>query len=101
MPGRGTLDESGKPTGGWGETHSASLLYDYQCRRLNMRYRGENGNTVFAHSLNNTVLASPRILIPLLEMHQQQDGSVAVPECLQPYMQGIKVLTPSTAPANA
>ena len=74
MPGRGDLDKSGKPSGDWGETHSASRLNDYQCRRLNMRYRDEDGQTVFAHSLNNTVLASPRILIPFLEMHQQQDG---------------------------
>ncbi len=101
MPGRGNLDANGKPTGDWGETHSASRLYDYQCRRLNMRYRDENGNTVFAHSLNNTVLASPRILIPLLEMHQQSDGSVAIPDCLQPYMHGLQTLEPNTSPANA
>jgi len=94
MPARGELDANGKPSGGWGETHSASRLYDYQCRRLNMRYRDEDGQTVFAHSLNNTVLASPRILIPLLEMHQQQDGSVNIPTCLQPYMHGISVLEP-------
>ncbi len=100
MPGRGELDADGKPQGDWGETHSASRLYDYQCRRLNMRYRDEDGNTVFAHSLNNTVLASPRILIPLLEMHQQKDGSVAIPECLQPYMNGMKVLEACTAPLN-
>ena len=60
-----------------------------------MRYRDEDGNTVIAHSLNNTVLASPRVLIPILEMHQQEDGSVAVPECLQPYMHGLKVLEPN------
>ncbi|MBI68925.1 MAG: serine--tRNA ligase [Phycisphaerae bacterium] len=100
MPGRGQLDQDGKPEGAWGETHSASRLYDYQCRRLNMRYRDEDGNTVFAHSLNNTVLASPRILIPLLEMHQQQDGSVRVPECLQPYMNGMTVIEPQTCPSS-
>jgi seryl-tRNA synthetase len=100
MPGRGELDIDGKTAGDWGETHSASRLYDYQCRRLNMRYRDKEGNTVIAHSLNNTVLASPRILIPLLEMHQQQDGSVEIPECLQPYMNGMKVLAPCTATAN-
>ncbi len=96
MPGRGDLDSDGKHTGDWGETHSASRLYDYQCRRLNMRYRDENGQTVFAHSLNNTVLASPRILIPLLEMHQQQDGSVSIPTCLQPYMDGAQLLEPTS-----
>ncbi len=101
MPGRGELDVNGKPSGDWGETHSASRLYDYQCRRLNMRYRNADGNTVFAHSLNNTVLASPRILIPLLEMHQQPDGSVAVPDCLQPYMHGLQTLEPNTSTANA
>ncbi len=100
MPCRGELDANGKPSGDWGETHSASRLYDYQCRRLNMRYRDEDGNTVYAHSLNNTVLASPRILIPLLEMHQQPDGSVAVPKCLQPYMHGVQTLGPNNSTVN-
>ena len=95
MPGRGELDSNDNPVGDWGETHSASRLYDYQCRRLNMRYRDEDGDTVFAHSLNNTVLASPRILIPFLEMHQQKDGSVSIPECIQPYMNGAQVLEPN------
>jgi seryl-tRNA synthetase len=84
--------ETGEATGAYGETHSASRLYDYQCRRLNMRYRpgGEEGKgpTTFCHSLNNTVIASPRILIPLLEVHQQKDGTVAIPEALRPYMAG-------------
>ena len=100
MPGRGDLDENERPTGDWGETHSASRLYEYQCRRLNMRYRDSDGNTVFAHSLNNTVLASPRILIPLLEMHQQADGSVNIPPCLHAYMNGIEVLEPTQAPST-
>jgi len=100
MPGRGELDSNTNPAGDWGETHSASRLYDYQCRRLNMRYRDEDGNTVFAHSLNNTVLASPRILIPLLEIHQQKDGSVSIPEFLQPYMNGACVLEPSQTPSS-
>lgn len=94
MPGRGEEGPDGRPVGAFGETHSASRLYDFQCRRLNMRYRegGEQGTgaTTFCHSLNNTVCASPRILIPLLEMHQQADGSVAVPEVLRPYMGGIE-----------
>ncbi|MBS0198404.1 MAG: serine--tRNA ligase [Planctomycetes bacterium] len=92
MPGRGELDAKGRPTGAYGETHSASRLYDYQCRRLNMRYRpggeGGKGDTTFCHSLNNTVLASPRFLIPLLEMHQNKDGSVTIPAALRPYMGG-------------
>ncbi len=92
MPGRGDLDTDGRPKGAYGETHSASRLYDYQCRRLNMRYRqggaGGHGDTVFCHSLNNTVLASPRVLIPILEMWQNQDGSVTIPPALRPYMGG-------------
>lgn len=92
MPGRGEMLEDGSTTGDWGETHSASRLYDFQCRRLNMRYRqgGDSGKgpTTFCHSLNNTVLASPRFLIPLLEIHQQEDGTVRIPEPLRPYMNG-------------
>ncbi|MCC5821717.1 MAG: serine--tRNA ligase [Phycisphaerales bacterium] len=92
MPGRGETGPDGTPAGDFGETHSASRLYDYQCRRLNMRYRpgGDTGQgaTAFCYSLNNTVAASPRILIPLLEMHQNADGSVEIPEPLRPYMNG-------------
>jgi seryl-tRNA synthetase len=88
IPGRGEDDSSGRPSGEFGETHSASRLYDFQCRRLNLRYRGEDGKTVFCHSLNNTVVASPRILIPILEMHQQADGTIRIPEALQPFMGG-------------
>ena len=90
MPGRGDEDTSGRPTGAFGETHSASRLYDYQCRRLNLRYRGEStgGKPAVAHSLNNTVIASPRVLIPILEMHQNADGSVTVPEALRPHLGG-------------
>jgi seryl-tRNA synthetase len=80
------------PAGDWGETHSASRLYDFQCRRLNLRYRagGANGKgaTTFCHSLNNTVLASPRFLIPLIEMNQNADGSITIPEVLRAYMNG-------------
>ncbi|MFA9477076.1 serine--tRNA ligase [Phycisphaerales bacterium AB-hyl4] len=73
----------------YGETHSASRLYDYQCRRLNMRYKDpESGKNVFCHSLNNTVAASPRILIPILELYQNEDGSITVPTALRPYMGG-------------
>ncbi len=101
FPGRGDEDADGRPSGAYGETHSASRLYDYQCRRLNMRYRGPDGATVFCHSLNNTVLASPRILIPLLEMHQNEDGTVTVPEALRPYMRGDAVIGSAAAPARA
>jgi len=89
MPGRGKEDENGRPCGEYGETHSASRLYDYQCRRLNIRYKDpETKKNVICHSLNNTVAASPRILIPILEMYQNEDGSVTVPEVLRGYMGG-------------
>ena len=77
----------------FGETHSASRFYDYQARRLNLRYRrSEDKKTAFCHTLNNTALASPRILIPLLEIHQQPDGRVVVPEPLVGYMGGREVI---------
>jgi seryl-tRNA synthetase len=88
MPGRGEPGPDGTPTGAYGETHSASRLGDFQCRRLNLRYRDESGKPVFAYALNNTVAASPRILIPLLEIHQRKDGTVAIPEPLRPYVGG-------------
>lgn len=96
MPSRGELDASDTPKGAYGETHSASRLYDYQCRRLNLRYRDESGKTVFAHSLNNTVAASPRILIPLLEIHQNADGSVTIPEPLRIHMGGAERIEPKS-----
>jgi seryl-tRNA synthetase len=88
MPGRGALDPSGRPMGEYGETHPASRLYDFQCRRLRLRYKNEKGENTFCHSLNNTVLASPRILIPILELYQSRDGSVSVPRALVSYMHG-------------
>jgi seryl-tRNA synthetase len=79
--------------GNYGETHSASRFYDYQARRLDLRYRQKDGGkATYCHTLNNTVAASPRILIPLLENHQQQDGTVRVPPALQPYLGGRAVL---------
>ena len=74
----------------YGETHSASRFGDFQARRLNMRYRDTDGKIRFCHTLNNTVIASPRILIPLLELNQQADGSVTVPQALRPYMGGME-----------
>ncbi|MEC7583389.1 MAG: serine--tRNA ligase, partial [Planctomycetota bacterium] len=76
----------------YGETHSASRFYDYQARRLQLRYRDEGGKVLFCHTLNNTVIASPRILIPLLEVHQQADGTVKLPAALVPYMGGREVI---------
>ena len=68
------------------ETHSASYFHDFQTRRLNIRYKDDDGKMKFVHSLNNTAIASPRILIPLIENNQQHDGSRKIPEVLQPFM---------------
>ena len=68
------------------ETHSCSTLHDWQARRANIRYRGADGKVRFAHTLNNTALASPRILVPLLENHQTEDGRVRLPKALQELM---------------
>ena len=72
----------------YGETHSASRFHDYQTRRLNLRYRDADGKVRLCHSLNNTAIASPRILISILEIYQQADGRVRIPEVLRPYMGG-------------
>ena len=74
----------------YGETHSASRLYDFQARRCNLRYRDIQGKVHYCHTLNNTVVASPRILIPILELYQNADGTVRVPDALQPYMNGME-----------
>jgi len=71
------------------ETHSASKFYDFQARRLNLRYKDPaTKKNVFCHTLNNTVIASPRILIPILELYQNADGSITIPKVLRPYMGG-------------
>ncbi|KKW06306.1 MAG: Serine-tRNA ligase [Candidatus Kaiserbacteria bacterium GW2011_GWC2_49_12] len=67
------------------ETHSSSYFHDFQTRRLNIRYRDEGGVMQYAHSLNNTALATPRILISIIENNQNEDGSITVPEALRPY----------------
>ena len=68
------------------ETHSCSTLHDWQARRANLRYRGSDGKVRFAHTLNNTALASPRFLVPLLENHQTADGRVRLPKALRELM---------------
>lgn len=73
---------------GWGETHSCSTFYDFQARRLNIRYKDKEGNKFIAYTLNNTAIATPRVLIPLIENHQTEDGRIRIPECLRPYMGG-------------
>jgi seryl-tRNA synthetase len=71
----------------YGETHSASRFYEFQARRMNLRYKNADGKNVFCHTLNNTVIASPRVLIPIIELNQNADGSITIPEVLRPYMQ--------------
>jgi seryl-tRNA synthetase len=78
MPGRGT----------YSETHSCSTMGDFQTRRSNIRLRVDGGELGYPFTLNNTAIASPRILIPLLENHQNADGSVTLPNALAPYMLG-------------
>ena len=76
------------------EVCSCSNLGDAQARRLKMRIKGEDGKMYLPHTLNNTVVAPPRMLIAFLENHLQEDGSVTIPEVLRPYMGGKEVLIP-------
>jgi seryl-tRNA synthetase len=78
--------------GAYGETHSASNLLDFQARRSGIRYRNADGRLQYCHTLNNTAVATPRILIPLLENHQQEDGSIYIPQALRKYMDGLERL---------
>jgi len=70
------------------ETHSCSALHSWQSRRTNTRYRDSEGKVDYVHTLNNTAVATPRLLVSMLENHQQEDGSVRLPEVLRPYMGG-------------
>jgi seryl-tRNA synthetase len=72
--------------GSYGETHSASRFYEFQARRLKLRYRDDRKKMRYCHTLNNTVIASPRILIPLVENHQNADGTIRIPKALRPYL---------------
>jgi len=72
--------------GKYRETHSSSYFHDFQTRRLNIRYRGEDGALRYAHSLNNTAIATPRILCQIVENNQEADGSIAIPDVLRGYM---------------
>lgn len=80
MPGRG----------GWGETHSCSSFADYQTRRSKIRYKKRDGKNAVPFTLNNTAVASPRLIIAIMENFQQEDGSIIIPEVLVPYMNGRK-----------
>ena len=72
--------------GKYRESHSSSYFHDFQTRRLNIKYRDENGKLRFVHSLNNTAVATPRILISIIENYQREDGAIVVPEVLRRYM---------------
>jgi seryl-tRNA synthetase len=74
------------------ETHSCSSLHEWQARRTNLRYRSNAGAMEYCHTLNNTAIATPRILVPLLENHQRKDGSIVIPKSLRPYLGEISEL---------
>jgi seryl-tRNA synthetase len=78
----------------YSETHSCSSLYEFQSRRLRIRWRSREGKTQYCYTLNNTAIASPRIFIPLLENYQNEDGSVTIPAVLRPYMNGMEKILP-------
>jgi seryl-tRNA synthetase len=76
------------------ETHSASKFYDFQARRMNLRYKDpKTKKNLFCHTLNNTVIASPRVLIPIMELYQNADGSITIPKVLRPYMNNREKIT--------
>jgi len=81
----------------YSETHSCSTFHDFQARRLKLRYRTKSGEVKVAYTLNNTAIATPRVMIPLLECYQQADGSVKIPDALVPYMNGQKVILPPSS----
>jgi seryl-tRNA synthetase len=70
----------------YGETHSATSFLDFQARRLNLRYRDSEGNIKYCYTMNNTAVATPRILISIIENNQTADGKIRIPSVLQPYM---------------
>ncbi len=83
--------------GKYSETHSCSTLHEFQARRLRIRYRGSDGKTRPCHTLNNTAIASPRIMIPILENFQNADGSVTIPKVLRPLMGGREKIEPKNS----
>ena len=120
MPGRiipGGKGAEGAPIGAWGEVSSASNCVDYQSRRLSIRCRVPEGGgggggggggaaslggpTAFVHTLNATAAAIPRLIVALLETHQDSNGDVALPPCLTPYMGGRTLLRPPRAASFA
>ena len=79
-------------TGKFLEVSSCSNFEDFQARRMNIRFRDEDGKLRFVHTLNGSGLALPRTVIALLETYQQKDGTVIIPDILKPYMGGMKVI---------
>ena len=75
-------------------SNNCSSFNDFQARRSNIKYKDTDGTTKYCFSLNNTAIASPRILIPILELNQNPDGSVNIPEVLVPYMGGMTKIMP-------
>lgn len=76
----------------YSETHSCSSFHEFQSRRLQIRYKDSQNNKFYCHTLNNTAIATPRALIPILETYQRKDGSIKVPDVLVPYMGGKTVI---------
>ncbi len=74
------------------ETHSASYFHDFQTRRLNIRYKDAEGKLRYAHSLNNTAAATPRLITMIIENYQQADGTIKIPDVLVPFMNGKTVI---------
>lgn len=72
------------------ETHSCSSLYEWQARRTNLRYRDLDGKVKYCHTLNNTAIATPRIIVPFIENHQNADGTINIPDKLRPFLGGVK-----------
>lgn len=77
---------------GYGETHSCSTFHDFQARRLETRYRDENGDIKYCYTLNNTAIATPRAMIAVMECHQTKDGRIRIPQALRPYMGGQELI---------
>jgi len=76
----------------YGETHSCSTFHEFQARRLNIKYKDKEGKKHFVHTLNNTMVASPRILIAIIENYQKADGTIEIPEVLRKYMNNRKLI---------
>jgi seryl-tRNA synthetase len=79
----------------WLEVSSCSCFTDYQARRLNCRFKDKDGKTKLVHTLNGSGVALPRLVVAFLEQHQNEDGSVNIPEVLRPYMNGQEKLLPT------